>query len=89
RQLSGERRIVVVAPPVVQDDPAALRLAAIITGWLTEQGVPVFDPRREPGFGPAPLDAALRTPDGVHGTAAYGAMVIDRLLDAGLVAPRR
>jgi hypothetical protein len=79
--------LVVVAPPVVQDDPADAVLAGIVTGWLEADGVTVFDPRREEGFGPAPLPARLRTPDGVHGTEEYGAMVLDRLVARGLIAP--
>lgn len=88
RAAARRSRLVVVAPPVVQDDPAAQVLAGIVTGWLDADGVTVFDPRREPEFGPAPLPPHLRTPDGVHGTAEYGGRVLDALAARGLIAPK-
>lgn len=77
--------LVVVAPPVVQPDPAAMRMAAIITETLTATGVRVFDPRLEPDWRCGPLPPALRSADGVHGNAAYGAEVLVRLFDRGLI----
>lgn len=76
--------LVVVAPPVVQPDPVAMRMAAIITEALRATGVRVFDPREEPGW-QGPLPAHLRSADGVHGNAAYGAEVLLRLFDRGLI----
>jgi len=76
--------LVVVAPPVVQQDPVAMRMAAIITDTLRASGVRVFDPRLESDW-PGPLPAHLRSADGVHGNAAYGAEVLVRLFDRGLI----
>ena len=88
RAAARRSRLVVVAPPVVQEDPAVQVLASIVTGWLDADGVTVFDPRREAGFGPDPLPAHLRTADGVHGTAEYGGRVFDALIARGLIAPK-
>lgn len=76
--------LVVVAPPVVQPDPVAMRMAAIMTETLRAQGVRVFDPREEPGW-QGPLPDHLRSADGVHGNAAYGEQVMLRLFDRGLI----
>jgi hypothetical protein len=85
RQAARVCRLVVVAPPVLRDDPVTRRLAGLITARLRAEGVSVFDPREDAAFGPAPLPGHLRTADGVHGTADYGAMVLDRLAALGLV----
>lgn len=85
RLASRAARLVVVAPPVVQADPVALAFRATLTGWLRAEGVTVFDPCDEDGFGPAPLPLHLRSADGVHGTPEYGGMVLDRLAARGLI----
>lgn len=77
--------IVVVAPPIVQTDPVAMHLAGLITDRLTSLGLRVFDPRREADWAGKPLPEEWRTADGVHGNAAYGAEVLRRLEDRGLV----
>lgn len=77
--------LVVVAPPIVQPDPVAMHLAGLITDRLTALGLKVFDPRREPDWAGKPLPDDWRTADGVHGNAAYGAEVLRRLTDRGLL----
>lgn len=78
--------LVVVAPPIVQDDPVAMHIAGLITARLTALGLRVFDPRLEPDWAGRPLPAEWRTPDGVHGNALYGAEVLRRLEAKGLLA---
>lgn len=77
--------VVVVAPPVVQADPVALRMAGAITAMLRGSGVRVFDPRTEADWDGQPLPDHLRSDDGVHGNAAYGDWVLGRLFDRGLI----
>lgn len=84
RLASLASELVVVAPPVVQPDPVAMRMAAIITETLRATGVRVFDPREEPDW-QGPLPDHLRSADGVHGNVAYGAEVLVRLFDRGLI----
>lgn len=79
--------ITVIAPPLIQHDPVATRIAGVITTYLRAQGLPVFDPRTEADWAGKPLPDALRAPDGGHGNATYGAMVLDRLTERGLLKP--
>ncbi len=78
-------RLTVIAPPLVQTDPTALYVARRITQVLRGAGLTVFDPREEPDWADTPLPEHLRAPDGVHGNAAYGAEVLDRLAARGLL----
>lgn len=80
-------KLTVVAPPMIQTDPVALYIGRRITTALRKQGLTVFDPRDEADWADRPLPEALRAPDGVHGNAAYGAEVLDRLSLRGLLTP--
>lgn len=71
--------LTVVAPPQVMEGALPDRMAGWITAACDRIGLRVFDPRRAPGLC-GPLADALRTPDRVHGNAAYGALVLDRVL---------
>lgn len=85
-RLAGRRAdLVVVAPPLIQTDPVAMRFADRITAFLTDHGIRVFDPRQEADWARQPLSAALRAPDGVHGNAAYGEQVLQRVTARGLL----
>lgn len=86
RLASQKADLVVVAPPIVQDDPVAMHIAGLITARLTAVGLRVFDPRLEPDWAGKPLPSEWRTPDGVHGNALYGAEVLRRLEAKGLLA---
>ncbi len=77
--------LVVVAPPMIQTDPVAMRFAAVITDMLQAAGLRVFDPRREADWAGRPLAPELRSADNVHGNADYGAAVLARLFDRGLI----
>ena len=84
-QAHGCCDLVVVAPPILDANPVARLMAGMITERLLAQGVRVFDPRREPDWGWAPLPDAFCDPDGRHGNAAYGAAVLARIFDRGLL----
>lgn len=77
----------VIAPPLIQTDPVALHVARRITAVLRKHGLTVFDPRDEEDWADRPLPDDLRAPDGVHGNAAYGAEVLRRLSERGLLDP--
>ncbi len=85
RLAAKQANVIVVAPPMIQTDPVALRFADAITEIVRGWGVTVFDPRREPDWSGKPLPDHLRAPDGVHGNAAYGQEVLARLFDRGLI----
>lgn len=78
-------KLTVVAPPMIQTDPVALYIGRRITTALRKHGLTVFDPRDEEDWAGGPLPEHLRAPDGVHGNAAYGAEVLDRLSRRGLL----
>lgn len=85
-RLAGRRAdLVVVAPPLIQTDPVAMGFARHITDYLIGQGIRVFDPRHEPDWAGLPLATELRAPDGVHGNAAYGEQVLQRIVARGLL----
>lgn len=85
RLASQNANLVVVAPPLIQTDPVAMHVGRRITRILRDHGIPVFDPREEPDWADSPLPEALRAPDGVHGNAAYGAQVLDRIFKRDLI----
>lgn len=85
RLASQDANLLVIAPPIIQTDPAALAIGARITRILRENGIPVFDPREEPDWAGKPLPEALRAPDGVHGNTAYGAEILSRIFDRDLI----
>ncbi len=85
RHAHQQCRLVVMAPPVVQDDPLALHVTDLVVNMLRRQGLVVFSPQEEPDWQGRPLPAFLRGPDGVHGNAAYGAEVLNRLQIKGLL----
>lgn len=78
-------KLTVVAPPMIQTDPVALYIGRRITSALRKHGLTVFDPRDEEDWADRPLPEHLRAQDGVHGNAAYGAEVLDRLSHRGLL----
>lgn len=86
RLAASSADLIVVAPPVVQENAVVARLAGLITAELRHSGLRVFDPREEPDWMAAPLPMALRAADGVHGTADYGAAVLARLQQRGWLA---
>lgn len=77
--------LIVVAPPIIRADPISLHLAARITSILRANGIQVFDPREEADWAGQPLPEHFRAPDMVHGNAAYGAEVLARIFDRGLI----
>lgn len=85
RHAHGQCRLVVMAPPVVQDDPLALHVTGLMVTMLRKQGLTVFSPQEEPDWQGRPLPASLRGADGVHGNAAYGAELLKRLQAKGLL----
>lgn len=81
----GQCRLVVMAPPVMQEDPLALHVTDLLVNMLRKQGLMVFSPQEEPAWQGRPLPASLRAADGVHGTAAYGAELLRCLQVKGLL----
>jgi hypothetical protein len=79
--------LVVVAPPILTDDPLTNRVARFITRSLRERGVMVWDPREQPGALGQPLPANMRAPDGVHGNVHYGRAVLDQIFPTSDGAP--
>jgi hypothetical protein len=77
--------LIVVAPPMIRSDPVTLHCAARITAILRDNGIRVFDPREEEDWAGASLPEHFRAPDLVHGNAAYGAEVLARIFDRGLI----
>jgi hypothetical protein len=77
--------MIVVAPPIIRTDPVSLHLAARITSILRANGIQVFDPREEEDWAGKPLPEHLRAADMVHGNMAYGAEVLSRILNRGLI----
>jgi hypothetical protein len=71
--------LVVVAPPILTDDPLQKKVALFITRSLRERGILVWDPREQSGAMGQPLAPELRAADGVHGNAAYGKAVLDMI----------
>lgn len=71
--------IVVIAPPVLNRDPNVHVFSSLITKMLRGYGLKVFDPREETDWMAHPLPGNMRSPDNVHGTAAYGQEVLRRL----------
>lgn len=85
RLASQNANLLVIAPPMIQTDPVALHVGARITRILRDHGIAVFDPREEADWADRPLPEALRAPDGVHGNAAYGEEVLERIFDRELI----
>lgn len=77
--ISRECVLVVVAPPILSDDPLMHKAARFITRSLRERGVMVWDPREQTGPLGRPLSDDLRAADGVHGNVAYGRAVLDEI----------
>jgi hypothetical protein len=77
--------MIVVAPPIIRADPVSLHLAARITSILRANGIQVFDPREEADWSGKSLPEHFRAPDMVHGNADYGAEVLARIFDRGLL----
>lgn len=87
--IAQECVLVVVAPPILSDDPLAARVAALVTRTLRERGIMVWDPREQPGALGQPLTPEMRSADGVHGNVHYGRAVLDQIFpptEAGAVA---
>ncbi len=77
--------LIVVAPPIIRSDPVSLHLATRITSILRANGIRVFDPREQADWAGKPLPGHFLGPDKVHGNAAYGAEVLARIIDQGLI----
>jgi hypothetical protein len=71
--------LVVVAPPILSDDPLTARVARFVTRSLRARGVMVWDPRELDGAMGRPLSPEMRAPDGVHGNVRYGRAVLDEI----------
>jgi hypothetical protein len=77
--ISKDCVLVVVAPPILNDDPLTARVAAFITRSLRERNIMVWDPREQEGPLGQPLASEMRSPDGVHGNVLYGRAVLDQI----------
>lgn len=88
RRMARAALTVFVAPPDCQDRPAMRSFIGAVTRRLRAAGLSVHDPNEAMAPSGSVLDARYVTPDGVHGNAAYGASVVGRMLDLGLI-PRR
>lgn len=88
-RMSRMAPITVVAPPIVYDTANYRAFHGAVGGMITAAGLRLFDPMAALFPHEGVLPAEMRTPDGVHGSAAYGAKVIGALQQAGLVAPKQ
>ena len=86
RRMSRSNPVIFVAPPIAHTRPNYVAFQTLITAMLRGIGAQVFDPAEEmvdPAHGT--IDPALLMDDENHGTGDFGATVIQRLMDRGVL----
>lgn len=86
RRMAQLAPTVFVAPPLCIDPRNMRVFHASILNRMRRVGLTVHDPTEDLCPTGSVLDPAYVTADGVHGNAAYGARVIGRMIELGLIA---
>jgi len=88
KKWAAQTKLIVVAPPVTFDRPSYGAFREEIIAQLQFAGVTVFDPAQEFPETHGILPDHLQEDDGLHGTADYGAQIIDAMARDGLLPQR-
>lgn len=88
RQMARRAPVVAVAPPNIYPNSNYSAFHDVIAGMIRSAGVTFYDPREDFGGPGQALGEEYRAPDRGHGNAAYGAKLIGRMLEQGLIRRR-
>jgi hypothetical protein len=86
RRMDRMARVVMVAPPLCHDRPNLRTFFDSVLARMRAVNLTVYDPNGDLPRQDGVLDPAYVTEDGAHGNARYGAEVIGKLIEQGLLA---
>lgn len=85
RRIERLAPLVMVAPPLVGDQPNMRTFFDFMLDWMRTVGLRVYDPNADLAGAGRALDPSYLLDDGRHGNGRYGAEVIGNMIEKGLI----
>lgn len=83
RRLARHARVTVVPPPLKRKPPTVWAAYRVICDMIRRARIDLYEPIADLGEVGEGLDEGYFGPDGIHGNADYGKVVIERLIERG------